>query len=250
MRIPKWLKWTLGIIVGIAVAIAAALFIMNEPMPKGKTGPEAEALANKVLNAIDKTAWDSTNVIQWTFAGQHTFLWDKKRHLTEVTWGDNRALIDLKTVEGKAWKNGKALEGKAAEKLVKKAWSFWCNDSFWLNAPAKLFDGGTERSIVKTEDGDDALMITYKGGGVTPGDSYLWFLDDNGLPTHYKMWVKIIPTGGVQASWEAWETLPTGAKIATKHNIAGMEIAITNLKAAKDLPTFGATDDPFAPLFP
>jgi len=243
----KILKWLLGIIGVLAVIGLIAYLVMNESLPKGEQGPEAEALANKVLTAINKDAWDKTGVIQWSFPGGHDFVWDKNRHLTEVKWANNRALINLKTVKGKAYTDGKEVTGAAGEKLVKEAWEYWCNDSFWLNAPAKVFDGGTERRVVNLKDGSKGLLITYKGGGATPGDSYLWMLDENGLPNSYKMWVSIIPLGGVSATWADWTTLPTGAKIAANHelSIGGMKIPITNIKAAATMAEFGLSDDPF-----
>lgn len=246
----KILKWLLGIIGVLAIIGLIAFMIMSESLPKGETGPEAEALAQKVLTAINKDAWDNTGVVQWSFPRGHDYIWDKKRHLTEVKWDNNRALIDLQKVEGKAYTDGKEVTGEAGKKLVKEAWSYWCNDSFWLNAPAKVFDGGTERSVVTQEDGKKALMITYKGGGVTPGDSYLWTVDDTGLPTSYKMWVSIIPLGGVSATWADWKTLSTGAKVATNHDlsIGGMKIPITNLKAAANLTEFGLAEDIFKPI--
>lgn len=246
----KILKWLLGILGVLAIIGLIAFLIMNESLPKGKKGPAADALANKVLKAINKEAWDQTGIIQWTFPKEHHFVWDKNRHLTEVKWDNHRALVDLQKVTGKAYTDGKEVTGAAGETLVKEAWEYWCNDSFWLNAPAKVFDGGTERSIVKLEDGRDGLLIAYKGGGVTPGDSYLWTLDENGLPESYKMWVSIIPMGGVSATWSDWKTLSTGAKISTHHalSIQDIKIPITNLKAAKNLEEFGYTTDPFAAI--
>lgn len=243
----KILKWLLGIIGVLALIGLIAFMIFSESLPEGEQGPEAEALAQKVLTAINKDAWDNTDIIQWSFPGGHDYIWDKKRHLTEVKWDNNRALIDLQKVVGKAYTDGKEVTGEAGEKLVKEAWGYWCNDSFWLNAPAKVFDGGTERRVVNLKDGSKGLLITYKGGGATPGDSYLWLLDANGLPTSYKMWVSIIPLGGVSATWTDWTTLPTGAKIATNHDlsIGGMKIPITNVKAAANLTEFGLSEDPF-----
>lgn len=244
----KWFK-RLGVFLLVIILLLAGLFFMNnDSKPIGKTGAEADALANKMLDAIDKTAWDLTTYIQWTFKGMHSFLWDKKRHFVKVNWGETEVLLNTKQVDGKAYVNGMEQTGEAATKLVKEAWGYFCNDSFWLNAPAKAFDIGTERSIVDLENGKQALMVSYSSGGVTPGDSYLWILDENGLPTSWKMWVKIIPLGGMEFTWEQWKTLSTGAKIAAFHTSSVLDLDISNLKAAVNLEGMGLTQDPFAAI--
>ncbi|MFT5265098.1 MAG: hypothetical protein ACI8YQ_003848 [Polaribacter sp.] len=244
----KTLKW-LAIIVGVLIiGIVIAGLMMNESKPTGTTGPQADALANKMLIAINKPAWDSTKYVNWTFKGMHTFLWDKERHFVRVRWGANEVLLHTKSVTGKAYVNGTEVTGEDANKLVQDAWSYFCNDSFWLNAPAKAFDPGTSRGIVKNKDGSEDLMVSYESGGVTPGDSYLWILDDSGLPTAYKMWVDIIPIGGFGATWEKWENLPTGAKISTFHKLTGLSLDISDLKAGMNATAVGEDGDPFESL--
>ena len=248
MRIPKWLKWLLGVIGVLVVGLFLLVKIMSESMPQGTTGAEADALANKVLTAINKQGWDNTGAVQWTFKGIHDFLWDKERNLVKVNWDDHEVLVTLDETTGRAWKSGVEITGDEGDKLVKEAWGYFCNDSFWLNAPAKVFDPGTERSIINLSDGNKGLMITYKSGGVTPGDSYLWLLDKNGLPTSYKMWTSIIPIGGMEFTWQDYKTLSTGAKVATLHKSKVLELDISNLKAAKNLNGFSLSKDPFQPI--
>ncbi len=245
-KVKKVFKW-LGIILGLLILIMiAAYFFINEKKPIGKEGPEAELLAEQVLRAINKPAWDSTNYVHWTFKDMHTFLWDKKRHMTKVTWDDYEVLLDISSIGGLAKKGGKVLSADEGKKIIRKAWEFWCNDSFWLNAPAKIMDNGTKRSIVEV-DGKKALMVTYASGGVTPGDSYLWFFDDNGIPTSYKMWVKIIPFGGVEFTWEEWVTLESGAKISTYHE-GLLDLDITNLRSGATWEAMDLEEDPFSVL--
>ena len=246
--LKKILKWVAILIAVFGIGIFAAGYFMSESKPTGTTGSEADALANKMLQAINKPAWDSTKFVQWSFRDANHYLWDKERNFVRVRWDDNEVLLHTKSVTGKAFVNGEAIAGEEANKLIQDAWSFFCNDSFWLNAPAKAFDPGTSRSIVKQEDGSDGLMVSYESGGVTPGDSYLWLLDDTGLPTAYKMWVKIIPVGGVEASWGDWITLSTGAKIATSHALKGLNIPIGNIKGEMTLAAIGESSDPFSGL--
>ena len=244
--IKKILKW-LAIIVAVLIAVVIIFgIIANEKMPEGTPSPEADAKANKMLEAINYAAWDSTTYVQWSFPGGHDYLWDKDRNLVRIVWGDHKVLLNTKTVNGKAFKGGVALEANAANKLIQKAWNYFCNDSFWLNAPAKVFDPGTSRSLVTLKDGREGLMIRYESGGVTPGDTYVWIMDENGLPVAWKMWIKIVPIGGIEAGWSDWITLSTGSKIAQAHSTAGPTLKLTNVKGEMDWKAMGEESDPFA----
>lgn len=220
----------------ILLAIAGGYFIFNEKLPAGENPAKADELANRMLKSLNKSAWDSTNVVTWTFTGGHQFVWDKKNEMVQVKWDKNDVLLNLKEWnKGKAFSEGKEITDEQLDVLRGKAWSFFCNDSFWLIAPYKVFDEGVTRKIVKTEDGSEALLASYASGGVTPGDAYLWILDKNATPTAYKMWVKIIPIGGVYATWENWKTTETGAIIAQKHKFGPLNIDFTDLRTGNNL---------------
>ena len=241
----KWLR-IIGIIIGVIVSgLIILYFIYNENRPKGVVCDEAEQLAHNIQAAINIEAWDTTEAVHWNYADRHSFLWDKKRHWVKVNWKDYEALIRIDSLDGRVWKNGEEITSKKKQKLIKNGLYFWMNDSFWLNAPSKLFDKGTERKLVDYK-GEKALMVTYTSGGVTPGDSYLWFFDENNLPKSWKMWVKIIPIGGVETSWESWKTTETGAKLATLHagDIINLEMKDVKTGALSDF----SEEDPFAPI--
>ena len=221
----------------------------NEAKPTGKSGPQAEELTQKMMSAINNEAWQEVKFISWNFGGRQTHLWDKERHLAQVTWGENTVLVDPNEVTGVAYVNGqKVSDDSSSDKLVKQAWKHFINDSFWLNAPSLARQPGTTRSIVQGEDGLDQLMITYTSGGDTPGDSYLWKLDANGRPISYKMWVKIIPVGGVEFSWENWKSLDNGAMISTTHAGPGFTLELTDIKSGDTWQEMGYKTDPFAEL--
>ena len=76
-------------------------------------------------------------------------------------------------------------------------------------------------------------MVTYTSGGSTPGDSYLWILEENYRPISYKMWVQIIPIGGVSATWSDLKKSESGIYLPTKHKLSlfGMELDMGNPKA-------------------
>ena len=219
----KFLK-VLGSLLGILILAAVIYyFVKNESLPEGVQGKEADALALKMLSAMNNDAFKSTEILEWSFRGEHHYTWKKQEAKVEVSWDDQTVILDL---------NDHTKSKGDNQEVIQKALDYFNNDSFWLVAPYKVFDEGTERSIVKQE-GKDALLVTYTSGGSTPGDSYLWTLDSNYLPTSYKMWVKIIPIGGVSATWNTLNTTNSGIKLPSKHTLSlfGMELDMGEVKA-------------------
>jgi len=241
----KILKGLLILLLILVVAGFIAVKYFSEDKPQGKDGAEADALANSMMIALNKPAFDSIPLLGFTFfRGKNHYLWDKKRERAIISWGENKVVIDLKSQEFASFVNDSKVEGDAAQKLKDKAWAIWCNDSFWLMAPYKVFDPGTKRSVVQTEGGKTGLLIDYSSGGVTPGDSYLWILDENNRPTAWKMWTSIIPVKGIGSTWEDWTDI-NGAIISLKHKIAGKEAKLQNVKAGNSYKDFGYDTDPF-----
>ena len=239
-----------ALLIGV-VLLGAAFFMFNEKLPVGVKGEKAEALAQKMIQAVNKTAWDSTSYISWTSRGGNTIFWDKQQNLAQVSWQNNRVLLDIYNVTGKAWENQtEVTDPQKATELLQKAYKFFLNDAFWLNPVVKIYDEGVSRSLVTQADGTEGLLVTYASGGITPGDSYLWLVDKNGLPTTWKIWVQILPIGGIAFSWEDWITLPTGAKVATMHRISGTSMAIpqANVQAADNLEGLGFNEGLFSPI--
>lgn len=232
----------------VVLAVLAFLFVrltMHESRPTVVEG-NADALAQKMLMAVNKPAWDTLKYVKWTFPRGHSFVWDKVQNDALISWEDYVVHLDMDEVQGKAFKADQELTGDERNKAVQEAWSFWCNDSFWFSAPYKVFDPGTTRQLATDKDGNQGLLITYESGGVTPGDQYLWYLDDNGMPTGYKMWVKIIPVGGVYASWEDYVELKGGARVAQSHvlSIMDMKIDMTDIASGDDWSDLGYNANP------
>ena len=242
----RWLKITLLTLVSLIALVSLLGWLMHEKRPQGSPGSQAEALTEKMLRAVDAAAWDSIEVVSWNFGDRNLHIWDKKRHYARVQWGSYDVLVDIDPRIGIARKNGQIVTGKASQKLVNQAWHRWANDSFWLNPIVKAVDPGTERSLIRLEDGSEALLVTYTRGGATPGDSYLWIVDENGRPTHWKMWVNILPVGGLQFSWENWLTLPGGAQVATLRK-GLFNVPIKDIKSGK-IADVAPEGDPFAAL--
>ena len=226
----KFFKY-IGILILLLIAAAGIYyFANNEKLPEGKQGKEADALAIKMFNAINNDAFENTEVIEWSFRNTNHYKWFKQKNIVEVSWDKNKVILHTQEpINSEAFIDNKKVENP---ELIEQATGFFNNDSFWLIAPFKIFDAGTERRIVNYN-GKDALLITYTSGGSTPGDSYLWILDENYAPTSFKMWTSIIPLGGVSATWSDWKTTSTGIKLPTKHilSIFGLELNMGNVKA-------------------
>ncbi|MFK7812621.1 MAG: hypothetical protein AB8B59_09015 [Maribacter sp.] len=215
------------------IAFGILYAVYNESLPEGKSGPAADALAEKVLKSINYDAYKNTRYLEWTFAGgAHQYKWDKVRGIVEVKWDDYQVILNMKNAsKSDVWNNGIEVFGNGRQKLIKKATDFFNNDSFWLVAPFKVFDEGTERSIVKLEDGSDALLITYTEGGTTPGDSYLWKLQPSGFPESFRMWVGIIPIGGLEATWDDWKIMESGVFLPASHKMGPVTLFMSDVSA-------------------
>lgn len=220
--------------------------IFDKPLPEGTDYDKTEQLAQKMLKAVNKEAWDNIRYVQWTFRGKHDYLWDKHNHLVRVQWDDVKVYFNTKTSKGVAFSEDIKVTGQDNQELINQAIAYFNNDSFWLCAPMKIYDSGTERSHVTTEDGKEALKVTYTSGGTTPGDSYLWYLNEEGLPIKWQMWVSIIPIGGVSLTWENWKVLGGGAKIAQDHRGSVTNVAISNLKSGQRLSILGIPETEFS----
>lgn len=214
----------IGLLITVTIlATVLYCFAKNESLPSGTPGKEADELAKKMMSAINKSAFDSTEILTWSFRDKHHYVWRKQEGLVDVSWNNTSVTLNL---------NDYSKSIGESPKLIETAINFFNNDSFWLVAPYKVFDDGVERSIVKV-DNKDTLLIKYTSGGTTPGDSYLWILDENYVPVSFKMWTQIIPIGGVSATWNDFITSGSGIKLPTSHTLSlfGIKIDMGEVKA-------------------
>ncbi len=229
----KFIRIILVLLLLFVVASIAIYLIYNEPLPTGKSGPQSDALAQKMLKSVNAEAFKNTRYLEWTFRnGKHTYKWDKTLGKVKVSWDDITVNLMLKNPK-KSYVFLKAIlvkDDKQREKAIEKAIKLFNNDSFWLVAPFKVFDEGVERSLVKLDDGTNGLLVTYISGGSTPGDSYLWKLQPNGFPKSFKMWVQIIPIGGLEASWDDWQLVESGAFLPKTHLIGPIKLDMGNVR--------------------
>ncbi|MCU1277835.1 MAG: hypothetical protein JWM53_1381, partial [bacterium] len=84
--------------------------------------------------------------------------------------------FNVNTKAGDAWVGGKKLTDTAqAKKWVNDGYEAFINDSYWLLAPFKVFDGGvtlTDGGQDKGPKGEacDVIKLSFAGVGLTPKD--------------------------------------------------------------------------------
>ena len=247
LKMKKLLKWALYGIIALVGIGTLAVFILSEKYPEGTNASKADEVANSIMNALDKDGFDTIKYLAWNFADRQQYIWDKQSNNAIIKWGNVEVTMDLDNQVGDVLVDGQILQNDEKQKYLDDAWFYWCNDSYWMIAPFKMFDPGTSRVMVN-DDGREGLMVKYDSGGVTPGDSYLWFYDDNYIPTGYKMWVNIIPVKGIYSSWDNWKTLPSGAKLAQKHEMKLFTLVIKDIREGNSYTDFGFSTDPFVIL--
>ncbi|MEM1009951.1 MAG: hypothetical protein AAGJ35_13220 [Myxococcota bacterium] len=250
----KVLLILLSVFAALCFVILFSAWWVHRPLPTSKRSAQADQLAHAMQRAIDIQAWKRTGAIRWIFRDRHHHLWDRQRHYSQVRWksGSNTIVAQLNlgslarpnTPNGMAKINQRELHGQDLQEILTKAYQYWCNDSYWLNPIEKVFDKGVSRRIVQ-DGAKTMLMISFSKGGVTPGDRYLYTLNAQGLPLSWRMWVSILPVGGVYASFSGWKTLSTGARVSTKHKIGPLTLTLKQVQAAKNIHKL-VGQDPFS----
>ena len=206
--------FVVSILIFVTLGVLVYLFI-DKPIPNGTFGLEAEQLADEMLLVLNKPGFDSLEYIAFTYRGEHSYEWDRKANAVNVSWEDQEIYLDL----------NRSMD--SFNLLELKAYKYFINDSFWLVAPFKVRDEGVIRSTVEVEDGR-GLLVTYSSGGLTPGDSYLWIVDNRGFPRAWRLWTSNIPIGGMELTWENWQKM-NEVWLSTTHKGKITEVLVTDL---------------------
>lgn len=248
MKVPmkRWLVRIAVLLLVLVAALVITIVVADEAPPTGKAGPFADLLARRMQGAVEMDRWNATGIVRFDFGGRFQHVWDRNRRYARIRWGETEVLMRLDDRSGIARVKGEVVEGDAAKAALEEANVRFVNDTFWLNPMATFFNEGVTREIVELEGNKQALLVSYGSGGVTPGDKYLFFHDGRWKPNRWKMWVDIIPVGGLAVTWERYQTLQTGAQISTKHDWL-IPFEIEGLAGANDV-SMMFEEDPFAEL--
>ena len=237
----------LGVFGGLALVVAISLIVLirlrSEPLPVGNAGPAAESLADRIEAAVGVGAFRRTGAVAFTFRGENRHFCDLRRGFSEVRWeasGDEWMVqFDRKTGMSVVTRNENPLadanrRAVAHREAIKKH----VNDFFWLNPFNALRAPGVERLLV----GERALLVNFRSGGVTPGDSYLIVTDRAFRPESVRMWVKALPIPGMRFSFEGWKKMPPGFEVSLKHRSDFAEVNLTDVISLPEYPEPGKVD--------
>jgi hypothetical protein len=234
------LKSLLVLLLFLGLSLISLYHYYDQELPDGEQGVEADRLAQKMLTAMNYDAYKELDYIEWTFSSRgrkRSYKWQKTQGRCTVVWDSISVDLNIKAVKKSSVQvNNLAYIGKMKDDFIRAAEAKFNNDTFWLVAPYKLFDKGVERHLVNQRDGSEALLVTYTSGGNTPGDSYLWFLEEDYKPKAFQMWVSIFPIGGLEASWEKWEKTTNGAYLPRLHKVLFLDLEITRLNTTSIKP--------------
>jgi hypothetical protein len=231
--LKTFFKWVLRLALGFLALLIISFIILKitftEDIPSGVSGAPADELAIKMLEAINHEEFKNAQLISWTFRGTNRYQWKPQEGTVQVTWNNMRVELDTQdSNQTQAFEGKASLDGKDKADAIAYAQSNFHNDSFWVVAPFKVMDPGTEREIIK-EDAQEKLLVRYTKGGTTPGDVYVWKLDSNYRPQNFQMWVSIIPLDGIEAKWEDWQMTAAGFPLSKHISILGIEIPVTDV---------------------
>lgn len=192
---------------------------------------QADQLAHGVMLASGANAWPDARTLAFDFVvhdGKDLKL--RRHHLWNIKEATDTVGIGEKTVKVDIAKP----DMDNAEQA--DAFKAWTNDSYWLLAPLKLFDGGVTRKYLGRREVAgktyEVLGLSFKGVGMTPGDQYNMYIDPlTSLPAYWDYMPN--PDTTMQATWDKYVHIG-GLKLATYHEMGTKTITIENLSVASE----------------
>ena len=114
----KFLLWAGAAIVLSVAAGGLWAFARHESRPTATPGPEAEAFAQAMLDAVNIKAWKRTGAVRFEFGSRHKLLWDRERGFARVAWEDTEVDLEIASKRGIPKVGGKVIEGAKAAELL------------------------------------------------------------------------------------------------------------------------------------
>jgi len=148
-----------------------------------ESDPKAVEIANEVIEAVGgRENWEKTRYVTWRFLDKRLHVWDKYTGRIRVESIGSTILMNVNTMEGRAWKNGEELHGDDLQRALDYGYEAWVNDTYWIFLPFKLRDPGVILKYVGKEELEetgtaDILSLTFDDVGRTPENKYHVYID-------------------------------------------------------------------------
>lgn len=198
--------------------------------------PAAVAVAERTLAAMGGArAFAALRTLTFDFvvvrdgkeAVRYHHVWDRwdGRYRVEGMNKEGKQVLTLFNVQkpdtGRAWLDGRELDGEELAKAVERAYGRFINDSYWLLMPAKMMDPGVslaaEGEVEKDGEKCDVVRLTFADSvGLTPKDTYWAYVSKaSGLMERWEM----VLTGQeakdrTAFTWTDWQDIGAGVRLS------------------------------------
>ncbi len=148
------------------------------------TAPADAVTAQQIMAAHGSDAWSDIEQLDFTFVVTRP---DGSEMRRSHAWNVPQGECTVTTPEGEMTVNVVDFDSANATDAEKAAFAAWTNDSYWLLMPLKLGDPGVTATTLGEQEapGDlgtlDAVELSFDNVGLTPGDSYVVYADDEGV---------------------------------------------------------------------
>jgi hypothetical protein len=215
-----------------ALGALAAGCQFRKPVPPPTPQEQADNLARSVAMASGAAVTSRVTSASFNFVVREgdkvlvnrSHLWDVRAKTDTVSSGGEKPVV----VD-----TSKPAPEDAAGMAAFKAWT---NDTYWLAAPFKLFDGGVTREYRGRQEVAgkeyEVLRLAFKDVGMTPGDRYDMYIDP--FTSLVAFW-DYMPNADttMRATWEEYKH-PAGLKVSTLHHMGNKTITIENLSVTTE----------------
>lgn len=213
------------------------LFYFDRVWGEESRDPKAVALAEKMIVAMGgMDQWKAVKAVRFDFvvepqgnpARRVKHLWDRRTGRDHVEWErDGKrtvAWVDLSQKTGNAWTDSTKLQGAELKAALDTAHARWVNDTYWMIMPWKTLDTGVNLKHEGARDGHQVLHLSFGKVGLTPGDQYWAFVNnDTGLMDSWEYLLE----DGTKGSW-VWKEWGNygGVKLSKLKESADKKVAI------------------------
>ena len=205
--------------------------------------PAAVAVAERTLAAMGGArafaalrtlAFDFVVVRDGKEAARYHHVWDRwdGRYRVEGMNREGKQVLTLLNVQkpgtGRAWLDGRELDGEELTKALERAYGRFINDSYWLLMPAKMLDPGVnlaaEGEVEKDGQHCDVVRLTFgESVGLTPRDTYWAYVSKaSGLMERWEMVLTGQEAKDRSAfTWTDWQDIGAGIRLSLTKTAEG-----------------------------